>query len=201
MDDKSGNGVHMIQSNSTLQPTLRQVGSLYYLEFRSDYMQAGNQDWIDTASELIVSVTADIVTPEGVDYGGLVSQSTIGSSAYKGFNLRKPNSTGVSLQGLGADNHATDTASHLDEVRVYTGLWIPNSIKVRSNGVETGSTAITSNNPNSGGASLTLGALSYGTNLPFRKSMNFYGAIIIVDDVVAQADGLDAWSLARYTTA
>lgn len=52
MDDKSGNGFHMLQATAASQPTLRQSGSTYYLEFDgvADIMRCATAPALYTAS-------------------------------------------------------------------------------------------------------------------------------------------------------
>lgn len=192
MLDKSGNGEDMKQSTLSSRPVYRTDGVRSWLEFNgsSHHMFASDSAWINTASELFISVAINIVNPGGSEYGAVLSKSTGSETNYKGFNFNEASSLGLRIHGFGSDQSINNPVLR-DQPMVASAMWVSGkNLSVYQNGVVQKQMIPTSNNPDSSGQVLTLGKLSYGS---FFKKMNFYGCLITRDNVVLNRLGMESY--------
>jgi hypothetical protein len=110
VNDKSGNGYHLIQATTSLKPILRQDGARYYLEFD------GVDDSVSAAG-FDLSATDKVAVATGVHKA---SDATTGAVAGLGagtavatWELRGPASNGAASYGfVGRGDNATGTSEY-----------------------------------------------------------------------------------------
>lgn len=175
--DKSGNGNHAIQATSAKRPTLRQAGSLYYLEF--DGAQALRSSAIDFTGTDSMSVFAgaksetdatQMIGELSTNSGGNAGTFRVGSFA--GDQWRYASRGTSSLVNANANGYTPPLTS------VLTGLSDISDpvVTIRVDGVQEASSTASQGSGNYGNHVLNVGARNNGGN--FQLNGFIYGLII-----------------------
>lgn len=177
IEDKSGNGNHAIQATSAKRPTLRQAGSLYYLEF--DGAQGLRSAAIDFTSTDSMSVFAgaksetdatQMIGELSTNSGGNDGTFRIGSVA--GDQWRYASKGDGTLVNANANGYTPPLTS------VLTGLSDISDpvVTTRVDGVQEASSTTSQGSGNYGNHVLNVGARNNGGG--FQLNGFIYGLIV-----------------------
>jgi len=208
--DKSGNGYHVTQSNSTSQrPTLQiDGGGNYYLQF------SGAQVLYGPATGAVILGTSSMMTCVGFKFDGAGASQAIFGRAYGAANAGRwwgvIRTAGGALQaGYDKDgtNVATVGAADTDtSVRVATALFdrsTPTSLSMLINGSSFGTPALTTETSNQSTTTKYFRIGAFGDSSDHFNIANseinyltgrFYGGVVVFDTInTANRNSLQTW--------
>ena len=187
LGDKSGNENHAIAANSAKRPTLRQAGSLYYLEFEGaqGLKTSGNVDFTGTdtmtvctgvkkevdASENIVELSTNAGGNVGSFRLAVHSESQYRYGSRGDSALRNANATGYSVPSTNVVTGFSDISADIATIRV--------------DGVEKATQTLDQGTGNYGSYELNVGARNNGGGLQFE---GFIYSLVIRNVVSNTAD-------------
>lgn len=190
--DKSGNGNHAIQATSTKRPTLRQDGSLYYLDFEGDDALATSAIDFTGSDQLTVCSGAKKDTNTTMVIGELSSSIGSNTGAFRLASLS--NTWRYSSKGDGAAINVNATTYGAGSLSVLTGLSdISDPVTtIRVDGVQKATSASSPGAGNYGNHTLNIGARNNGASLFLDGRI--YG--FVIRDVLSS--GSDLTNLEAY---
>ena len=162
--DKSGNGNHAIQATSTKRPTLRQDGSLYYLDFEGDDGLATSAIDFTGGDQLTVCAGARKDTDTTMVVGELSANVGTNNGAFRLASLSNTwryGAKGTSIVNVNATPYGAASLS------VLTGLSdISDPVAtIRVDGVQKATSTTSQGTGNLGNHTLNLGARDNGSSL------------------------------------
>lgn len=192
--DKSGNGNHAIQATSTKRPTLRQDGSLYYLDFEGDDALATSAIDFTGSDQLTVCSGARKDTDTTMVVGELSANVGTNNGAFRLASLSNTwryGAKGTSIVNVNATPYGAASLS------VLTGLSdISDPVAtIRVDGVQKATSTTSQGTGNLGNHTLNLGARGNGSSLFLDGRI--YG--FVIRDVLSS--GSDLTNLEAYMAA
>jgi hypothetical protein len=187
LGDKSGNENHAIAANSAKRPTLRQAGSLYYLEFEGaqGLKTSGNVNFTGTDTMTVCTgVKKEVDASENI-----VELSTNAGGNVGSFRLAV-NSGSQYRYGSRGDSvlrNATATGYSVPSTNVVTGFSDISAdiATIRVDGVEKATQTLDQGTGNYGSYELNVGARNNGGGLQFE---GFIYSLVIRNVVSNTAD-------------
>ena len=189
LGDKSGNNNHAIQATSAKRPTLRQAGSLYYLEFEGaqGLRTSGNVDFTGTDTMTVCAgVKKEVDSSENItelsnNSGGAGNEGSFRLAVNSGSvyryssrgdsSLRNANATGYSVPSTNVLTGFSDISADIATIRV--------------DGVEKTTQTLDQGAGNYGDTFLNVGARNDGSTLQLE---GFIYSLIIRNVVSNTAD-------------
>ena len=189
LGDKSGNGNHAIQAISAKRPTLRQAGSLYYLEFEGaqGLKTSGNVDFTGTDTMTVCAgVRKEVDASENITElsSNAGSSSNVGSfrlAVNSGSQYRYASRGDSSLRNTNAsgyDVHSTNVLTGFSDISADIAT-------IRVDGVEKTTQTLDQGAGNYGSYELNVGARNNGGGLHLE---GFIYSLVIRNVVSNTAD-------------
>lgn len=198
--DSSGNGRHRRQTDNAKRPTLRQSGSLYYIEYNgtSHFLVT---DAIDLTGTNVLTLCWGVTKSSDAASGIVVEVGTSISSA-TGIALYAPTSAGTTL-GFGSRGTATVVANYNNAsvaapiTRVLTGVAeiSTDTCILRSNGVQIVTTASDQGTGNYANSAVYFGAR--GGASTFFSGRDYGGALYAIKATGANLTAIEAFTADR----
>ena len=175
--DKSGNGNHAIQATSDKRPTLRQSGSLYYLEYdgANNCLATSAIDFTGTDEMTVFTGAKKIANTTMV----LAELATSVGAVYGAFRLASLNDVwrwGTRGNGLTVNvNASTYGANSTSVITAISDISTPVAT-IRVDGVRKATSSTTQGSGNFGNHVLNVGARNNGATLQLEG--HIYGMIV-----------------------